>query len=69
MLGVFLNNGAVKYWAIEKIYRQWLHKGYRVDSIIKSIPTDFIKKNERKQFVYEVIYNYLISQKSVSNAV
>lgn len=40
-------------------------KGIRVDYIIQSIGSSFLKKNERKQFVYEAIYQYLMSQKKV----
>lgn len=40
-------------------------KGIRVDYIIQSIGSSFLKKSERKQFVYEAIYQYLMSQKKV----
>lgn len=39
------------------------NKGIEVNTIIKSISSNLLKKTERKQFVFEVIYDYLMLQK------
>lgn len=42
--------------------------GIPVDSIIKSIGDNFLKRTERKQFVFNVIYDYLMLKKKESKA-
>lgn len=39
------------------------NKGIEVNTIIKSISSNLLKKTECKQFVFEVIYDYLMLQK------
>lgn len=41
-------------------------KGYDLKRIIDSLPSFFCKKTERKNIVYQTIYNHLIAQKGKS---